>query len=400
MPLRYREKLKKTIFLPIYILLFSCLPFFAPPPLGAAEPLRICLLMSAPQSSLQADKAYLWGAEMAVAEVNASEGQQGIQLILVLRQGPHSQRKELKDLREVLLEEHARFLMGRMDKEDILPVSRVARELKIPFLAFPIDFIEAASTAGEPGSLFWISPAPEAFQRAAVRTVAAFSGNRYYLLARNSQIGRSWAQYFWEELRRLKPNSQRVGETFLPARVRDFKPYIQGVLSAKAEVCISHLGVREWPDFVDLAKRQDYFKKVNHFEMESGRLESLMALRKKAPEGVWGASGFPFWALGWNETREFVQKFKKKHNVYPNLSALSAYITIYAIFETLKKLGSYDYEKAINALETLTLQTPIGPLTIRQSDHRVMWPIWCGSMKYVSDYPFPILGDLGAFGPT
>jgi branched-chain amino acid transport system substrate-binding protein len=393
--------LKKTIFLPIYIILFfASLQFFAPSPLGAAEPVRIGLLMSAPQSSLQADKAYLWGAEMAVAEVNASEGQEGIQLILVLRQGPHSHRKELKELREVLLEERAQFLMGRMDKEDILPVARVAGELKIPFLAFPIDFIEAASTAGEPGSLFWISPAPEAFQRAAVRTVAAFSGNRYYLLARNSQIGRSWAHYFWEELRRLKPNSQQVGETFLPARVQDFKPYIQRVLSAKAEVCISHLGVREWPDFVDLAKRQDYFKKVNHFEMESGRLESLMALRKKAPEGVWGASGFPFWALGWKETLKFVQKFKKKHNVYPNLSALSAYITIYAIFETLKKLGSYDYEKAINALETLTLQTPIGPLTIRQSDHRVMWPIWCGSMKYVSDYPFPILGDLKAFGPT
>jgi branched-chain amino acid transport system substrate-binding protein len=393
-----RANLKKLIFFPISFLLLA-FPFLSPTPIRASEPIRVCLLISTPQSSLSTDRSYLWGAEMAVGEVNASEGRQGIQFLLVLRQGPHSHRKELKELRELLLEEQARFLMGMMDKEDILPVSRIAKELNIPFLAFPTDFIQAASTSGEPGSLFWISPAPEAFQRAAVRTVAAFSAHRYYLLARNSSSGRSWAQYFWEELRKLKPKMQRVGESFLPTKVENFKPYIQGVLSAKAEVCISQLGVREWPDFAVLGKRQDYFKKVIHFEMESGRLESLMALGKKAPEGVWGASAFPFWALGWNETKEFVQKFKKKHEAYPNLSALSAYTTIYAIFATMKKLRSYDYEKAIHVLETLTLPTPIGSLAIRQSDHRVMWPIWCGALKYVSDYPFPILADLKAFGP-
>lgn len=394
-----REKSKKSIFWPIYFLPLLTFQVLSPIPLHAAEPVKICLLLSAPQSSMPTDKAYQWGAEMAVGEVNSSEGRQGVQLILVLRHGPHFHRKALKELRKLLLEEQAKFLMGVMQKEDILPVSRIARELNIPFLVFPIDFIEAASTAGEPGSLFWISPTPEAFQRAAVRTVAAFSAHRYYLLARNSSIGRSWAQYFWEELRKLKPNAQRVGETFLPTKVQSFKPYIQGVLSAKTEVCISQLGLREWPDFADLAKRQNYFKKVIHFEMESGRLESLMALGENAPEGVWGISAFPFWALGWNETKEFVQKFKKKHEAYPNLSALSAYTTIYAIYETMKKLGSFDYEKAIHALETLTLRTPIGSLAIRRSDHRVMWPIWGGSLKYISDYPFPILGNLKAFGP-
>ncbi len=399
MPIRCMEKLKKSIFFLICSLSLLAFQFLSPTPLHATESMRIGLLLSAPRSSISTEKAYRWGAEMAVGEVNSSEGRQGVQLILVLRRGPYSHRKELKELRELLLEEQVRFLMGVMDKEDILPVSRIARELNIPFLVFPINFIEAASTVGEPGSLFWISPAPEAFQRAAVRTVAAFSANRYYLLARNSSIGRSWAQYFWEELRKLKPKAQRVGETFLPTKVQNFKPYIQGVLSAKAEVSISHLGVREWPDFADLSKKQNYFKKVIHFEMESGRLESLKALGEKAPEGVWGASAFPFWALGWNETKEFVEKFKEKHEAYPNLSALSAYITIYAIFETMKKLGSYDYEKAIHVLETLTLRTPIGSLAIRRSDHRVMWPIWCGSLKYISDYPFPILGDLKAFGP-
>jgi branched-chain amino acid transport system substrate-binding protein len=399
MTAKCRGKFKKQIFWLIYFLSLLTFQFFSSIPLHAVEPVKICLLLSGPRSSMSTDRAYRWGAEMAVGEVNSSEGRQGVQLILVLRRGPHFHRKALKELRELLLEEQARFLMGVMDKEDILPVSRIARELNIPFLVFPIDFIEAASTVGEPGSLFWISPAPEAFQRAAVRTVAAFSAHRYYLLARNSSIGRSWAQYFWEELRKLKPTAQRVGETFLPTKVQYFKPYIQGVLSAKAEVCISQLGVPEWPDFVELAKKQDYFKKVIHFEMESGGLESLIALGKKAPEGVWGASAFPFWALGWKETKEFVQKFKEKHEAYPNLSALSGYITIYAIFETMKKLSSYDYEKAVHALETLRLRTPIGSLAIRRSDHRVMWPIWCGSLKYISDYPFPILGDLKAFGP-
>ena len=345
------------------------------------------------------DHPFLRGAEIAAAEVNANEGSQGTQLLLFVRRGSYLQRGELNALRELFFKERLHFLMGAVQREAILPVSRLAQEQRIPFLVFPVDFMEAASTGEEPPNLFWISPSPEAFQRAAVRTVVQIPKKRFYLLARNSTNGRGWVKYFWEEMSKQRPDAQRLGETFLPARIDDYNPYIQTVLSADAEVCVSHLGVKEWLGFYQMANKQGYFKKVTHFELECGNLESLVAMKKKVPEGIWGISAFPFWDLGWKETKEFVDKYKKNTNSYPNLAALSGYVSIYALFEALQKAGSLESEKVVGILEDLTFRTPVGQMSIRKTDHRTMWPIWVGSTQSVPGYPFPILGNLKALGP-
>jgi branched-chain amino acid transport system substrate-binding protein len=364
-----------------------------------AEPLKIGLLIPWQDSGTGADSPYMRGAEIAVAEVNAVEGRQGIQLLLFARRGTFLDRREQSVLRDFFFEQRPSFLIGALHREAILPVSRLAQEHQIPFLAFPIEFMEAVSTGEEPPNLFWITPTPEAFQRAAVRTAAQFSKKRFYLLARNSALGRNWVGYFWEAMKKQRPDAQRLGETFLPPRIDDYRPYLQTLLAANTEVCLSHLGVKDWLDFYQLANKEGYFKKIIHLELESGNLDSLVAMRKKVPEGVWGISAFPFWALGWKETKEFVSKYRNNTNSYPSLAALSGYISIHALFKAIKKAASMDSEKALRALEDLTFHTPVGPMTIRKSDHRTMWPIWCGSIQSISDYPFPIIGNLKSLGP-
>jgi branched-chain amino acid transport system substrate-binding protein len=373
--------------------------FISPLQAYGGETVRIGLLTPRQEMGFNRGNAYLRGAEMAVAEANAREGKEGQQLLLVLRRELPIQRENLNWLRELIVEERLHFLMGEVRKEDIPPISRMVQQQRLPFLVFPTEFIEAASTGEEPTGLFWISPSPEAFQRATVRTAARFPKKRFFLLARNTNVGRSWAKYFWEELKRLKPDAQPVGELFLPEKVDDYGPQIQTILSAKAEVCISYLGEMEWPRFVKVAKRQGYFRQIIHFEVEGGSLKSLVTLKKDAPEGVWGVSAFPFWALGWKETREFVVKYKEKTNAYPGLDALSGYVSINALLEAMRKSGSSDADRVIGTLEGLTFSTPVGQMAIRKADHRVLWPIWCGSIRFTPEYPFAVLGDLKAFGP-
>ncbi len=381
---------------------FFLLPFFPPlfsSPAHGGEPVKIGLLTLSQESNGESGKPYLRGAEMAVAEVNAREGKQGLQLLLLLRGGHLIQGKDLRQLREIIFQERLNFLMGELWKEAIPQVSRLAQQQRVPMLVFPNNFMEAASTGAEPANLFWISPSPEAFQRAAVRTAAQFPQKRYYLLGRDSGAGRSWAKYFWEDLKRLKPDAQSVGEFFLPDEVPDYNPFIRAILSAKAEVCISHLGVKEWLRFAKMAKKAGYFRRIIHFEVESGSLQSLVALKKDGPEGVWGITAFPFWDLGWKESTEFVAKYREKTKAYPGLDALSGYVSIYAIVEAVRKAGSLDMEKVIETLEGLTFPTPVGPLSFRKADHRALWPIWCGSSKFIPGYPFAVLEELKAFGP-
>lgn len=371
---------------------------------ACAEVVKVGLLIPSQESGRGVDYPYLRGAELAAAEVNANEGKQGIQFLLFVRRGSYLQRRDLHALRELFFEERLHFLIGAVQPEAVLPVSRLAQEQRIPFFAFPVDFMEGASTGEEPPNLFWISPTPEAFQRAAVRTVVQFPMKRFYLLARNSGGGRKWVRYFWEEMSKQKPDAQRLGETYLPAQIDDYGPYLQTVLSSDAEVCLSNMGVKEWLGFFQIANKQGYFKKITHFELECGTLESLVAMKraamkKKVPEDIWGVSAFPFWALDWKECSAFVQKYEKNMNSYPGLAALSGYVSIYALFEAMKKAGSWDSERVIGALEDLTFRTPVGQMMIRKTDHRTMWPIWAGSTQNSSGYPFPILGNLKSLGP-
>ncbi len=379
-----------VFFLPILFLFSTAL----------AEPrIRIGLLMSKGESTATSSLSYLRGAEQAVAEINSKEGRQGTPLLLFLKEGSYTTEKDLNSLREFIVEARPRLLMAAISTKAILPVSRLARLHNLPFLVFPLEFMEAPSTGEEPSNLFWISPAPEAFQRAAVRTVAQFPKKRYFFIARDSQVARSWGKYFWEELKRLKPEAQGVGEFFLSGKVEDYQPFLQAVLSANTEVCLSHLGVKDWVLFAKRANKLGYFRKITHFELESGHLASLLALKKEHPEGVWGTSAFPFWELEGKESASFVNKFNHKNNAYPGLEALSGYISVYAITAAKKKAGSLDAAKIITALQGLSIPSPVGPLAIRKTDNRALWPIWCGTVKFSSDYPFAILGNLKAFGP-
>ena len=163
-----------NLFTRLFFFLLSAILLFAPG-VSAIEPIKIGLLGPPPNEGGEGFKSYLWGAEIAAAEVNAREGKQGIQFLLALRGGNFKRERDLKDLREFLVEERIHFLLGQVRQESILPIARIVQEQKMPFLVFPIDFLGAGSSGKEPPNLFWISPAPEAFQRAAVRTAAQFS---------------------------------------------------------------------------------------------------------------------------------------------------------------------------------------------------------------------------------
>ena len=393
---RWSKRISITL---LFLSIFLYYTSFSPSLAHGGETFRIGLLTPRQETGSRTGDAYLHGAEMAVAEANAREGKEGRQLLLVLRREHLIQRENPRWLRELIVEERLHVLMGEVRKEDIPQISGMVQQQRLPFLVFPVEFLDAPSTGEEANGLFWISPSPEAFQRATVRTAAHFPKKRFFLLAQDSSVARSWAKYFWEELKRLKPDAQPVGELFLPDKVDDYGLQIQAILSAKAEVCVSHLGEMEWPRFIKAAKKLGYFRQIIHFEVEGGSLRSLVALKKDAPEGVWGVSAFPFWALGWKETREFVVKYKEKTSAYPGLEALSGYVSICALLEALKKSGSADPERVIGTLEGLTFNTPVGQMAIRKADHRVLWPIWCGSIRFTPEYPFAVLGDLKAFGP-
>ena len=53
-----------------------------------------------------------------------------------------------------------------------------------------------------------------------------------------------------------------------------------------------------------------------------------------------------------------------------------------------------DHEKVIKALEGLTIQSAIGPITMRACDHQASTPAFWGQIAKVPGYPFPVMKDI------
>ncbi len=69
--------------------------------------------------------------------------------------------------------------------------------------------------------------------------------------------------------------------------------------------------------------------------------------------------------------KEYVAELAKKTGKqFPPSWPITGYIGMQFVHEAVKKAGSTDTEAMIKALEGITIQTPIGPQTIRASDHQ------------------------------
>ena len=65
----------------------------------------------------------------------------------------------------------------------------------------------------------------------------------------------------------------------------------------------------------------------------------------------------------------------------PKVGALYGYLTAQFIIKGLEKAGKKDMEKMIDAIEGMTVDSPIGPITMRAYDHQAMLPMYMGLTK-------------------
>ena len=77
--------------------------------------------------------------------------------------------------------------------------------------------------------------------------------------------------------------------------------------------------------------------------------------------------------------------------------SFTGYMGARFLTEAILKAKSTKTEDVINALEGLTVETAIGPMTMRACDHQAMYPVFVGQIASVPGYPFPILKDIMAF---
>ncbi|MBI5523842.1 MAG: ABC transporter substrate-binding protein [Desulfarculus sp.] len=333
------------------------------------------------------------GFKLEVDKVNAAGGVLGSRIEFVTRDDKFKVDLGLSAAKELIMREGVDILMGTINSATALAVSDLVKNEKIPFFA---TFAKTDKLSGEKGHryVFQITENTASAGKAGAVGLAKQKFVKYWIAGDDYEYGHALAEDLWKNLKKLKPEVELLGQSWWKVGEPDFTPYITSILAAKPDAVIVATGGAGCVPFLKAAKATGFNDKVPFYMHTATELSTLKPLGLDAPEGVIGSSNYFFYYPATPANKAFVEEFKKAYGREPKVGALYGYLTARFIIEGYKKAGSLDKEKLINAIEGMTLDSPVGPVTLRAEDHQALLPMYMGVTKKAPGYDFLIAGDI------
>jgi branched-chain amino acid transport system substrate-binding protein len=342
-------------------------------------------------------KPAIAGHEMAVDEINAKGGVLGRKLQLVVRDDQSKPDVGVREARDLILKEKVDYLMGVIHSGVALGISEVAKEYKTLYLN---TIAKTAALTEEKGHryVFRSSGNTVIEGRAAAILMADKPFKRYAVIGHDYEYGHRMVEDFMSHLKKLKPDVQVVAEQWPKLGERDLTSFITALLQPKPDIVYSSLWGSDAIAFIKQAKPYGFFEKTQYMNIAAADLDIVVPLGAETPEGIWASSNYAFYHPDTPANRDFVARYKARTGDLPPSGAVFGYTGTYFLVEAIRKAKSTDTEKVIDALEGLTVETPIGPLTMRAYDHQASKGQYWGRLKRVKEYPFPIMADVQYIG--
>jgi branched-chain amino acid transport system substrate-binding protein len=340
------------------------------------------------------------GAELAVAEINAAGGINGNQVEAYFEDSTGKPDVAIRALRKLVFQEKVDFLIG-------LDSSGVAKTVvpSIPQMKTPL-IITHAATPDVTGSVcnryvFRVSVNLSQNVKAAALLAAETDVKTWTTIGPDYAFGHQSWEYFENYLKAIKPSAGFLPTedvAFPPFKTTDFNPYINKIMQSKADGVLVSLWGGNLIDFVRQAKEMGLFDGKRQVLVTLGAAtEVLTALGDKMPEGLWVGTRYWFLANDSQRNQDFVKAYKDRYGDYPSYNAHGAYGALYTYKAAAEKAGTIDKEKVIDALEGLTVELPVGMITLRPEDHQALTDVTWGKTAADPAYPIRILDPIKLF---
>src|SRR3989339_1527010 len=384
--------MKKTVFLSTSLVFFVGLLMVCP--LAYAQnaiKVGIVDTYTGPATTFTMD--VLDGFKLAVNEINAKGGVLGKKIEYATRDEKFKPDIDLAMAKELVLKEKVDILMGTINSATALAISDFAKKEKLPFF---VTFSKSEKIIGEKGHqyVFNMNENTAMVGKAAAVALAKKPYAKYWIAGDDYEYGHAIADSLWNHLKKMKPQIQKVGESWWKVGEADFTPYITQILAAKPDFVIVATGGSGMVNFQKAAKATGFSEKVPFYQHTAIEASSLAPQGKNAPVGVFGTANYLFYYPNSPENRAYVDEFKKAYNRYPKVGSLYGYMTANFIAEGFKKAGSFDKEKFIDAVEGMAIAGPTGKIAIRPCDHQLELPMYFGVTKVDPQYDFLVGGDI------
>jgi branched-chain amino acid transport system substrate-binding protein len=340
------------------------------------------------------------GAELAIDEVNKAGGINGRKVEALFEDSTGKPDVGIRVIRKLVYENEVDIVMGIDSSGVASAVAPVMNELKTPLI------ITHAATPDVTGAkcnryTFRISLNVNQNMAMAAAVASELKAKTWTTAGPDYSFGyQSW-EYFQKYLSKKKSDTQFLPASevaFSPSATTDFSSFISKIMNSKADGVLISLWGGNLIDFVRQAGDMGFFDGKREVLLTLGAAtEVLYALKEKMPEGLWVGTRYWFQANDTPINKAFVDAYFKRYAVYPSYNAHGAYTAVKAYMAATVKANSVEKEKVIDALEGLSLDLPVGKITIRAEDHQAVTDGVWGKTASDPNMPIRILKPIKYF---
>ena len=313
-------------------------------------------------------KPYRQAWDLAVEQINAAGGLLGRKVETVFRDDGGKPEDAVRHAGDLVNAEKVDIIAGGFLSNVGLAIADFARQNKRLYLAS-----EPLSDAlvWSQGNAYTFRLRCSTYMQAAmlVEEAAKLPAKRWAIVAPNYEYGQSAVRWFKELLKKAKPDVEFVAEQF-PALGRiDAGATVQALEASRPDAIFNVTFAADLANFVRQGNTRGLFEGRVVASMLTGEPEYMDPLGAETPVG-WIVTGYPHAEIKTPEHVAFRKAYEDKFKDYPRLGSIVGYDAVKSIEAAIKRAGSTENDKLIEAFKGLKFAGLFGPIEYRASDHQ------------------------------
>ncbi len=248
------------------------------------------------------------GFRMGMNEINAKGGVLGKKIEIVTRDEQFKPDLALAMAKELIMKENVDLIMGTISSASALAISDLAKREKIPFLC---TYAKSEKITGELGHRYVFSMADNTAMagRAAGDAIAKKGYTKFWIAGDDMEYGHAICEATWNQIKKINPKAQLLGQTWWKVGETDFIPYITQILAANPDYIIAGNSGASVIGFQKAAKSTGLIQKVPIYQHTAIEYSVLAGAGLDSPEGAAGTASYLYYYPKTKENKAFADKF-------------------------------------------------------------------------------------------
>jgi len=310
------------------------------------------------------------GMQITTEQINNNGGIDGNDVEVIYENTQADPSTGIQKARRLVENENVDMLYGGIVSSTALAVTEYASRRNVPYFTNA----SADPLTGEKcqKSTFVLNPSEAMRGRAIAPKILERSGSKGWIhifdYAWGESVNRAWSA----ALEAQDQSVNIVDTTRSPLTATDFSDSITQIASADVDWAILGVGGAALTAFLKQASQyglQDSVDLYGPEAVQSARRDSGDAIRGMVTHGRYS----PHYDTEPNNT--FVQAFTDEHELPPNQNAKDAWEGLHLYKAAVEENGSKSFGDVTSAAEEVTIDSLMGPLSMRDCDHRCVRPM-------------------------